>query len=83
MFLCGGFYHGIGDLRLVYKLIEIIGRSNKDFTEAAKNAVEVAAETVRGIKWVDVISFSMIVKEDKVIEYQARTKIAFEVIREM
>jgi len=66
----------------VYKLIEVIGRSNKDFTEAAKNAVEVAAETVREIRWVEVISFSMIVKEEKVFEYQARTKIAFEVIRE-
>lgn len=66
----------------MFKLIEVIGRSNKDFTDAAKNAVEVAAKTVEEIQWVEVISFSMVVKEGKVVEYQAKTKITFEVIRE-
>jgi len=68
--------------RLVYKLIEIIGRSDKGFTEAARNAVEVASETVREIRWVEVVSFGMVVKNNKVTEYQAKTKIAFEVIHE-
>jgi len=67
---------------LVYNLIEIIGRSDKDFTDAAKNAVEVAAKTVEEIRWVEVMSFSMVVKENEVVEYQAKTKIAFEVKRE-
>ncbi|MCP8323762.1 MAG: dodecin family protein [Candidatus Methylarchaceae archaeon HK02M2] len=67
---------------MVYKLIEVIGRSNKDFTDAAKNAVEVAAETIEEILWVEVKSFSMVVKENEVVEYQAKTKIAFEVKRE-
>jgi len=69
-------------VKLVFKLIEVIGRSNRDFTDAAKNAVKVAAKTVEEIRWVEVISFSMVVKEGKVVEYQAKTKIAFEVIRE-
>ena len=67
---------------MAYKLIEVIGRSNKDFTDAAKNAVEVAAETIEEILWVEVKSFSMVVKENEVVEYQAKTKIAFEVKRE-
>ena len=67
---------------MVYKLIEVIGRSNKDFTDAAKNAVEVTAETIEEILWVEVKSFSMVVKENEVVEYQAKTKIAFEVKRE-
>ncbi len=70
------------EILLVYKLIEVIGRSNKDFTDAAKNAVEVAAETIEEILWVEVKSFSMVVKENEVVEYQAKTKIAFEVKRE-
>jgi len=72
----------IQEILLVYKLIEVIGRSNKDFTDAAKNAVEVAAETIEEILWVEVKSFSMVVKENEVVEYQAKTKIAFEVKRE-
>ena len=67
---------------MAYKLIEVIGRSNKDFTDAAKNAVEVAAETIEEILWVEVKSFAMVVKENEVVEYQAKTKIAFEVKRE-
>jgi len=67
---------------LVYKLIEVIGRSNKDFKDAAKNAVEVAAKTIEEIRWVEVMSFSMVVKDNEVVEYQAKTKIAFEVKRE-
>ena len=67
---------------MVYKLIEVIGRSNKDFKDAAKNAVEVAAKTIEEIRWVEVMSFSMVVKDNEVVEYQAKTKIAFEVKRE-
>lgn len=64
---------------MVYKLIEIVGRSDKSFAEAAKNAVEVASKTVKAIQWVEVVSLGMRVSNDKTIEYQARTKIAFEV----
>ncbi|MCP8310285.1 MAG: dodecin family protein [Candidatus Methylarchaceae archaeon HK02M1] len=67
---------------MVYKLIEVIGISNKDFTDAAKNAVEVAKKTIEEIRWVEVMSFGMVVKENEVVEYQAKTKIAFEVKRE-
>lgn len=64
---------------MVYKLIEVIGRSNKSFDEAAKDAVEVASKTVHGIIWAEVDSFHMKIYEDKAVEYQARMKIGFEV----
>jgi flavin-binding protein dodecin len=63
----------------VYKVIEIIGVSDKGFTEAAGNAVEVAAKTVNGIQWAGVEKFGIIVKDNKIVEYQARTKIKFKV----
>lgn len=64
---------------MVYKLIEIVGRSDKSFAEAAKNAVEVASKTIKAIQWVEVVSLGMKVGEDMSIEYQAKTKIAFEI----
>lgn len=67
---------------MVYKIIEIIGRSEKDFNDAAKNAVDVANKTVKQIRWADVKGFGLVVKEGKIIEYQAKTKIAFEVMSE-
>jgi flavin-binding protein dodecin len=67
---------------LVYKLIEIVGKSDKSFAEAAKNAVEVASKTVKAIRWVDVVSLGMQVGDDLSIEYEAKTKIAFEIREE-
>lgn len=64
---------------MVYKMIEIVGKSDKSFAEAAKDAVEVAGKTVKAIKWVEIVSLGMNVGENLSIEYQARTKIAFEV----
>jgi len=64
---------------MVYKLIEIIGRSDKGLTEAAQNAFEVASQTVKAIQWVEIEKFSMKIEEGSIKEYRARTKIAFEV----
>ncbi len=64
---------------MVYKIIEIVGKSDKGFKEAAQDAVEVASRTIKAIQWVEIVNFGMTVKNDKIAEYQARTKIAFEV----
>jgi flavin-binding protein dodecin len=64
---------------LVYKLIEVVGKSDKGFDEAAKDAVEVASKTVHSIIWAEVESLHMKILEDKSMEYQARMKIGFEV----
>ncbi len=63
----------------MYKLIEVIGRSDKGFDEAAKDAVEVASKTVHAIIWAEVDSLHLKIREDKSVEYQARMKIGFEV----
>jgi flavin-binding protein dodecin len=64
---------------MVYKLIEIIGKSDKGLTEAAQNAVEVASQTIKAIQWVEIEKFSMKIEDGSIKEYRARTKIAFEV----
>jgi flavin-binding protein dodecin len=61
----------------VVKIVELIGNSPIGWEEAAENAVKEAANTVRGIKGVDVKRFTAKVNEDKIIEYRAVVKIAF------
>ena len=39
----------------VYKIIDIVGISEKSFSDAAKNAVTGAAKTVRGIRRAEVL----------------------------
>lgn len=64
---------------VVYKIIDIIGVSEKSFAEAAKNAVAEAAKTVRGIKRAEVVKFDLKVENDKVTRYRAEVKVSFEI----
>lgn len=65
--------------KIVIKVIEIIGSSDKSWEEAAKTAVEEAAKTIRNIMGVDVVNFTASVKNSKIVKYKATCKIAFEV----
>ena len=65
--------------KIVIKVIEIIGSSDKSWEDAAKTAVEEAAKTVRNLIGVDVVNFTASVKDGKIVKYKATCKIAFEV----
>ena len=66
----------------VYKIIHIVGTSEKSFSDAAKNAVLEAEKTVRKIKRAEVRKFDVKVLDDKVSLYRAEMKISFEVERD-
>ncbi|MFQ5763169.1 MAG: dodecin family protein [Candidatus Bathyarchaeia archaeon] len=66
---------------MVFKFVEIIGTSGKSFDDAVRNALSEASETVRAIKWLEVIRYGAVVKKEKIAEYQATVKIAFQVER--
>jgi len=61
----------------VYKIIEVVGSSEKSWTDAAKNAVEIAGKNLRDLRIAEVIQFDMKVENGKVIAYRARVKISF------
>lgn len=63
----------------VYKIIDVVGVSDKHFSDAAKNAVEEAAKTVRGIKRAEVVKLDVKVEDDKVSKYRAEVRISFEI----
>jgi len=65
----------------IYKIIDIVGTSEKSFADAAKNAVVEAAKTVRKIRRAEVIKFDVKVENDKVTLYRAEMKISFEIER--
>ena len=65
--------------KIVIKVIEVIGSSEKSWEDAARNAVETAAKTVKNINGVDVISFTAHVKDGKIVKYKATCKLAFKV----
>lgn len=64
---------------VVYKIIDIVGTSEKSFSEATKNAVIEAAKTVRGIRRAEVTKFDVKIENDILVLYRAELRISFEV----
>ena len=64
---------------MVIKVIEVIGASDKSWEDAARNAVEEASKSVRGVTGVDVQNLTATVKDGKIVKYKASVKIAFTV----
>jgi len=65
----------------VYKIIDIVGTSEKSFAEAARNAVNEAAKTVKKIRRAEAIKFDIKVENDKPVQFRAEMSIAFEIER--
>jgi flavin-binding protein dodecin len=61
----------------VVKVIELIGESPDSWEDACKNALTVAAKSVRGIVGIDVDHFTCKVDNNKVVAFRANVKVAF------
>jgi flavin-binding protein dodecin len=65
----------------VYKIIDIVGISEKSFADAARNAVIEASKTVRDIRRAEVTKFDVKVENDRPTIFRAEMKISFEIER--
>jgi len=65
----------------IYKIIDVVGTSEKSFAEAAKNAIDGVAKTVKKIRRAEVSKFDVKVVNDKASLYRAEMKISFEIER--
>ncbi|OGA26367.1 MAG: transporter [Betaproteobacteria bacterium RIFCSPLOWO2_02_FULL_65_24] len=61
----------------VYRVTEIIGTSEKSWEDAAKNAVETAAHTLRELRVAEVSKLDVVVENGKVTAYRARVSLSF------
>jgi hypothetical protein len=61
----------------VYKVIELVGSSEKSWEDAAKNAVETAAKTLRDLRIAEISKLDMKVEKGKVVAYRARVNLSF------
>jgi flavin-binding protein dodecin len=65
----------------VAKVIQLIGSSDKSFSDAVKVAVDQAGQTIRGITGVDVVSSHADVSDNQITEYRVTVNIAFGIER--
>ena len=61
----------------IYKVIEIIGGSEKSWEDAAKKAVELAAKSLKEVRVAEVKELDMRVEAGKVVEYRAKLRVSF------
>ncbi|NLJ73969.1 MAG: dodecin domain-containing protein [Firmicutes bacterium] len=64
----------------VFKVIELVGHSDKNWEDAVQMAVKEAAKTIRGITGVEVLNWTGNVNEQgDIVGYKADVQIAFQV----
>ncbi|MEX0982797.1 MAG: dodecin family protein [Bacteroidales bacterium] len=59
------------------KIIEVIGSSDKGFTEATENAVKEAAKTVKNIQSIYIKHMNANVENNNIVSYAVNAKISF------
>jgi len=61
----------------VYRVTEVIGTSSESFADAAKNAVEVAASSVRDLRIGEVVRQDVTIENGAITSYRVRLGISF------
>lgn len=61
----------------VYKTIELVGSSTKGMEDAVQKAVSKAAETVRNLRWFEVIDTRGHIEQGRVAHWQVTLKLGF------
>lgn len=60
-----------------YKVIELVGSSEKSWEEAARNAVDIACKSIKDLRVAEVKQLDMKVENGKVVAYRARVSMSF------
>ncbi len=61
----------------VVKVIEVLAESSQSWEDAAKVAVQKAAESLHGIKSIYIQDFEAKVEDGKIVKYRINAKISF------
>jgi hypothetical protein len=61
----------------VYKIVEVIGTSTKSWEDAAVNAVETAASTLRDLRIAEVVKMDLKVEDGKAVAFRTRVLLSF------
>ena len=61
----------------VYKVIELVGSSDKSWEHAASAAVERAGQSLRDLRIAEVISQDVVIADGKISAYRVRMNLSF------
>ncbi|ACN16361.1 hypothetical protein HRM2_32840 [Desulforapulum autotrophicum HRM2] len=61
----------------VYKIIEVVGMSEKSWEDAAKAAIATVDNSVRDIRVAEVIMMDMRLEANRIVAYRTKLKVSF------
>lgn len=61
----------------IYKIIELTGSSTESSDQAIKNAIERASQSVRNMRWFQVIETRGHIDQGKIAHWQVTVKVGF------
>ncbi len=67
----------------VYKVVELVGSSKTSLEDAIQNAVSRASQTLRNLRWFEVVNTRGYIDSNSVAYYQVTLKIGFTVDDDM
>ena len=62
-----------------YKVVELVGTSDKSWEDAARTAVETASRSLKHLRIAEVKKLDMTVEDGKVKTYRARVNVSFKI----
>ena len=66
----------------VYKIIDLVGSSDKSWEYAAKNAVDTAGESLKDLRIAEVSDLDLKLEDGKVTAYRAKVKVSFKYVKD-
>ncbi len=60
-----------------YKIVELVGTSDKTWEEAAKVAVETAGKSLKDLRVAEITKLDLTIEDGKVKMYRARVNVSF------
>ncbi len=64
-----------------YKIVELVGTSDKSWEDAAKSAVETAGGSLKDLRIAEITKLDMTIEDGKVAAYRARVNVSFKYIK--
>jgi len=64
-----------------YKIVELVGTSDKSWEDAAKRAVETAGASLKDLRIAEITKLDMTIEDGKVAMYRARVNVSFKYIK--
>ena len=61
----------------VYKVVELVGSSDRSWEEAAKNAVGTAGKSLKNLRIAEINKLDVVIENGKVASYRARVSLSF------